>query len=241
MPMSSSKYKRLFIVSFIPLMALGFLTSKFVFHLSGMKYSFVTCAPFMDLENCRQVGDPSGDLYKRVESEHPAWFDVEVGDYDVDAPYQNFISASTRILSDAQIVRASSYFSHTSRSASVMESLPGHRAVIKLGIEDGESSFIHDGIYVLYCNSLKFESKGGEYTSGCYGDEWSGRVTYQASGHSRDQLDKLLSSVRKIDSQRKSEYNIFRVVMYPLFVYLFIILSLVVFIVSRAVRYVKSG
>lgn len=237
MPMSASKYKRLFIVSFIPLMALGFLTARFVFNQSGMRYSFVTCAPFISLENCRQVGDPDGGLYKRVISEHPAWFDVEVGDYDADAPYRNFISASTRILSDAQIVRAFP----APGSASVMESLPGHRAIIKLGIEEGERSFIQDGIYVLYCNSLKFESKGGEYTSYCFGDGWSGMVTYQATGNSRDQLDKLLSSIREIDSQRRSEYNIFRVVMYPLFVYLFILVSLIVFIVSRAIRYVKSG
>src|SRR5690606_26758408 len=135
-----------------PLMALGFLVSKFVFHQSGMKYSFVTCAPFTltGSENCRQVGDPSGSLYKSVESEHPAWFDVEVGDYDAGAPYQNFVSASTRILSDTQIVRAGTYSIHTPRSASVMESLPGHRAAIKLGIEDGERSFIQDGMYYLY-------------------------------------------------------------------------------------------
>lgn len=241
MPMSASKYKRLFIVSFIPLMALGFLTARFVFNQSGMRYSFVTCEPFISFENCRQVGDPDGNLYKRVKSEHPAWFDVQVGDYDADAPYRNFISASTRILSDAQVVRADTYSIHTPRSASVMEPLPGHRAIIKLGIEEGERSFIQDGMYFLYCNSLEFESKEGEYTSSCYGDGWFSIVTYQATGHSRDQLDKLLSSIKKIDSQRKSEYNIFRIVMYPIFVYLFILASLVVFIVSRAIRYVKSG
>lgn len=241
MPMSANKYKRLFIVSFIPLLALGFLTSKFVFHKSGMKYSFVTCAPFMDFENCRQVGDPDGTLYKSVKSEHPAWFDVDVSDYDAGAPLNNFISASTRVLPDAQIVRTNTFAFASPRSESVMASLIGQKAAIKLGIEEGERSFIQDGMYFLYCNSLKFESKEGEYTSNCYGDGWSGVVTYQATGHSRDQLDKLLSSIKKVDSKRKSEYNIFRVVMYPFFVYLFILVSLIVFIVSRAIRYVKSG
>ena len=241
MPMSANKYKRLCIVSFDPLMVLGFLTSKFVFHKSGMEYSYVTCAPFISLENCRQVGDPDGNLYKHVISEHPAWFDVQVGDFDADAPLHNFISASTRVLPDAQIVRTNTFAFSSPRSESVMSSLLGQKAVIKLGIEEGERSFIQDGVYFLYCNSLKFESKEGEYTSNCFGDGWSGGVTYQATGHSRDQLDKLLSSIKEVDSQRKSEYNIFRVVMYPLFVYLFILASLIVFIVSRAIRYVKSG
>lgn len=224
-------------------MALGFFVSKIVFHQSGMKYSFITCAPstLTGTENCRQVGDPSGKLHQSVRSEHPAWFDVEVGEFDKDAPYQNFISASTRVLTDAQIVRTKTYAIHTPQSESVMASLPGQKAVIKLGIEEGESSFVQDNMYFLYCNSLKFEEKAGEYTSGCYGDGWEGVVTYQAAGYSRGELDKLLSSIQRVESQRKSEYNIFRIVMYPMFVYLFLLASLIIFIVSKAIKYIKAG
>lgn len=242
MRISSNQYRRLFIVSFIPLMGLGFFTSKILFHQSGMEYSYFMCTPsWNEPEICREVGEYDGGLHQRVKSQHSAWFEVEVGDFDKDAPYLNFISASTRVLPDVQIVRTKTYFGSSSENVSMMASLPGQKAVIILGMKDGEKSFIQDKMYFLYCNNLKFEENTGEYSSDCFGDEFRGLVTYQVTGYSRDVIDKLRSAIQVVESRRKYEYDIFRIVMYPMFVYLFLLASFVIFIISKAIRYVKAG
>lgn len=240
--MTTRKFRRLFIVSFIPLLIFGVITAKILFHYSGEKYSYILCAPYLERENCRPLGDPDGKLYQYVKGEYPAWFDVTESNYDSNTPLHNFIMASTRFVPDAQIMSASPFVGYGPEVESFMGSLAGRRVVVKLGILQGERSVItDDNNIILYCNNLRFNTQEGEYTSHCYGDGWGGPVTYRTTGVSRDELDKLLVSINKeVDSGRLG-YDIYRIVMYPIFIYLFLLISFFVWISVKAVRFVKNG
>lgn len=239
--MSTRKFRRLFIVSFVPLLILGVITAQLLFHYSGGRYEYILCDSFLGIDNCRPVGDPDGNLYKHVEGEYPAWFSV-YGLDDRSAPLYNFIMASTRVVPGVQIVHASPFVGFGPEVASFMGSFAGMRAVVKLGIEKGERSIIiSDEDIILYCNDLSFKAMEGEYTSRCYGKGWAGNVTYRATGVSRDELDKLLASINKTVDSRSRDYNIYRAVMYPIYVYLFLLVSFFAWVFLKAVRFVKNG
>lgn len=228
-------------VSFIPLFIFGVITAKILFHYSGEKYSFILCAPFLGMENCRPLGDPNGNLYRNVKDEHPAWFDVTVGNYDNNASLHNFIMASTRFVPNAQIMSASPFVGYGPEVESFMGTLAGRRVMVKLGIQQGEQSIISGENIILYCNNLLFKAQEGEYTSQCYGDGWGGPVNYRTTGASRDDLDKLLASINKEVDSGRLDYDIYRIVMYPIFIYLFLLISFFAWISVKAVRFVKNG
>lgn len=239
--MSTRKFRRLFIVSFVPLLILGVITAQLLFHYSGGKYEYILCKSFMGIDYCHQVGgDPDGNLYKHVKGESPAWFSLP-DLYDKSPPLVNFIEASTRVVPDVQIVHASPFVSFGPEVASFMGSLAGRRAMVKLGFQKGERSIISGEDIILYCNTLRFKAMEGEYSSHCYGKGWGGNVTYRATGVSRDELDKLLAAINKAVDSRSWDYNIYRAVMYPIYVYLFLLVSFFAWVFLKAVRFVKNG
>ena len=239
--MTKKQFVRLFIVVFFPLLLLGFITANFVFKNSGGAYAYILCAPFLDSENCRPVGDPEGALYKSVKSKYPAWFDVTEDGYDSDSPLSNFVMASTRTVREAVIVEAVPFTGYGADVTSFMSALAGKRAMVNLGIREGQRSKIYvDGV-LLACTNLVFAEKDGEYLSQCYGDGWGGPVKYRATGQSRDELDRLQQAVNGEVASRRSDYVVYRAVMYPIFIYLFLAVSLLIWATIKAARFVKGG
>ena len=239
--MNVRQYKRLLIISFIPLLVLGYFSAGYIFHRSGMEYQYILCAPFYSIENCRQVGPSDGFLYKSVKSDHSVWFDVSLGDVDENAPLYNFVEASMRIVPEAKIIDASPFRGDHRDVSTLMRSFVGSSATVVLGIPQGRESIMLNRMNRLYCNSLEFQSDDGEYRSRCFGDNWSGIITYRVDGDSRNELDQLLESINAQIASRNFDYNIFRIVFYPMFVYLFLLASLLAWIIAKAVRYVKAG
>lgn len=242
--MTRKKFIRIFIVSFIPLLILGFVFAKTV--ATYDPYAYITCAPFqlsgvtLD-ENCRSVGDPDGPLHKSVRSEHPSWFDIMEPRYDADAPLHNFITGSQRIINQVEIVDASPFFGYGKDVAEYMKSLTGKKAILQLGIPGNERSVIIDnGISSLYCNNLNFEDTPGLYMSQCYGNGWGGPIVYHVSDLDRPKMDELKSGIEKIISERESDYFLYRIIIYPLFIYVFLLISLLIWIFRKAVRFVNS-
>lgn len=237
--MTLKKYSRLVLVSILPLMLTGYFAAKLIWPHDP--YAYITCAPFFLTgdENCRSVGD--GSLYDSVKGEHSAWFDVQVGEYDEDAYLHDFVEASARIIPSVEIVSATPFVGNGPDVKSFMGSLAGRRAVMNLGIPDEERSLITDEVVILYCNDLWLDDGKDEYTSGCYGNGWSGPVTYRVNGAGKEELDSLRTSIEEKISDRRDEYNLYRIIMYPIFVYTFFLVSFLIWLVARAVRYVKNG
>ena len=238
--MNKRKFLRLFMVLFIPLLILGIVVGNIIFNRSGEQFARILCTPDYSGEHCRSVGELDGKWHRQLKSEYPAWFDVLKRDYDESSYLHNFIMASTRVLPDVQII-AVHYDGFDADAKSFMNYSVGRRAIVKLGIDKEEKSFISEDTPIIYCYSLTFEAKEGEYTSYCFGDGWGAGFTYRAIGASRDNLEKLLASINQIEDSRRREYNIYRVVMYPIFIYLFILISFISWIFVKAVRFVKNG
>lgn len=222
-------------VSFIPLLISGVITAKILFNYSGNKYAYILCAPFLGDENCRQVGDPDGNFYRHVKSEYPAWFDVTSRNESNNTPLTNFFQVSTRVVADAQIM--DSYYG----VEPFVGPLTGRRVTVVLGMQQGDQSIISGEDIILYCHNLLFEAQEGQYSSNCFGDGWNDLITYRATGASRENLDKLLASINKIVDSRKSDYDFYRIVMYPIFIYLFLLISFFLWVSGKAVRFVKNG
>ena len=239
--MKRKQFARLFIVVFAPLLLLGVIVGKVIFEKSGDKYAYILCIPSYTFENCRPLGDPDGRLYKLTKNYYPAWFDVTEASYDSGSPLSNFVMASTRSIKDAVVVSAAPFAGSGSDASLTLDSLIGKRSIITLGIGKGEHSQIYsDGVH-LFCSNLWFATNDGEYTSHCYGEGWGGAVTYQVRGDSRDELDRLHSAIKAEVSARERDYWVYRAVMYPLFIYIFLLVSLLVWISVKAARFVRGG
>jgi hypothetical protein len=238
------KFTRIFIVSVIPLLLVGFIFSKTV--ATYDPYAYITCAPFqlsgitLD-ENCRSVGGPEGSLYKSVHSEHPSWFDIMEPHYNPNASLHNFITGSQRLVSQIKIVDASPFFGYGEDVSQYMKSLTGKRAVLQLGIPNKERSVMpSNGVGSLYCNNLSFEDTPGLYMSQCYGNGWGGPIRYRVSELDRPKLDKLKSSIDNVINERNNDFLIYKIIVYPLFVYIFLMLSGLIWLIRKAVRFVNS-
>lgn len=240
LPMNRKQFARLFLVAFLPLLLLGFVTAKVVFEHSGDKYAYILCIPANTFENCRSLGEPDGSLYKLTKDYSPAWFDVTEDGYDSNSRLSNFVMASTRSVRGAEVVRAAPFAGYGEDVELIMNSLVGKRAVVNLGIKKDELSSIHRDGVLLFCNNLWFGAKHGEYTSQCYGDGWGGAITYQVTGQSRRELERLQAAINDVVATREAEYFAYRAVMYPLFIYLFLIISFLVWITIKAARFVKG-
>lgn len=239
--MNRRQFVRLFAVAFFPLLLLGFIAANIIFDKSGGKYAYILCAPFGKFENCRPLGEPNKALYESVKNEHPAWFDVFDDRHSRDSPLSNFIMASRRTVRDAVIVKATPFAGYGADVSSSMKSLVGKRTQIELGIKEGEQPSVYRDGARLLCNNLFFSEANGEYTSQCYGNGWGGPLTYKVTGQSRDELEKLQTAISEIVSSRENDYFIYRAVMYPMFIYLFLLVSLLAWGAMKAARYVRAG
>lgn len=234
--MTSKKYLRLTIVSLPLLFAIGFLCAKLLWPYP--QYSNITCAPFYTIENCRDVG--TGGLYDSVISEHPVWFSARIGEYKDDEYLQNFIRISERQVLDAQIIEASPFMGHGSDVKSFMGSFAGRSSDILLGVREAQNSIITNQEMLLFCSNLKFKSPG-IYESNCHGDGWGGPVTYRLFGEAETSMKDLQSSIQKEIEHREQDYFAYKLIMYPIFIYLFFLISLVAWLTVLAVRFVKNG
>lgn len=239
--MSKRQFTRLFIVLFIPLLLLGFILGKAVFHNTGGWYAYILCIPSSSFENCRQVGDPDGNLYQLTKDYYPSWFDITEASYDSDAPLSNFIMGSTRIVRDATVIGARPFAGYGPETESFMSALVGSRVAVKLGMEKGERSIISNDGVLLFCNSLQFNNEADVFSSQCFGDGWGGVFDYSVSGPSLQELHRLSAAIEKEVDSRKTEYNLFRAVFYPIFIYLFLIVSLLTWLGVKAAKFVKNG
>lgn len=237
--MTRNKYARLLIVLFVPLLAAGYFCAKSIWPYDP--YAHITCAPdeFTGRENCRSVGD--GSLYDSVKSEHNTWFDILIQDGDNNDYLHNFAEASTRVIFGAEIVAASGFAGSSAKTEIFMKSLSGREAVIHLGIESDQRSSFTEKDAILTCNNVLFGVRKGEYTSHCFGDGWGGPVIYKVSESSSNDLENLRGAIAKITDNRHYDYNIWRVIVYPIFFYAFILISLVSWIAFKVVRFVKNG
>ena len=239
MRMTASQYWRLCLVLFLPLIIASYLFSKLVFPYPVI--DIVLCNSFLDTETCRNVGPLEGPFYKLVRGQSNSWIEVQHGKYDADAFPKLHVEASGRMLRGARILQAEPFSGYPPEINQRIRSLEGMPAIVLLVSEPGGRSTVGNGIISLYCNSLWFGEAPGAYSSRCFGDGWSTKVTYSVMGADRQMLDNLANSINLEAQNIRNDYRLYQVVIYPLFLYLFLIISALIWITIKAVNFVKGG
>ena len=242
--MNRKQFARLFLVAFLPLLLLGILAAKIVFNRSYLGQNEIFCINADSSEYCQSVGPDNVSYSEIVRSRSPAWFyiDDENNYFHSHSSLDNLVYASARTVMEAEVLEVSAYANSGNREDSkiIADSLVQARVFLKLGIENDERSFIRENQAVLYCNSLSFLKRQGEYSSKCFGNDWHAFVTYQLTGHSRNQIEQLESSIHDQVESRNSSYLIYRLVMYPIFIYVFLIISFLIWLTIKAFNFVKG-
>lgn len=237
--MKKRQYKRLFLVLFGPLLIAGIINSIYFSRFDDFRY--LLCEPSFlgNGENCRDI-PYEHRLYKKIQQDHPAWFDVS--NYLNDGPISFNVQASNRYIAVGQFLEATPFFGSSPEATKLMKEIVGRQGGILLGIQKNEKSALLPGHEpLLTCNRLDFFHEAGIYAAGCYGEHWSGSVKFSVDGNNEKILKNLKFSIAKSVEEATKEYRIYQFVMYPLFIYLFLIVSFIFYAIKASVKYVKIG
>lgn len=233
--MTFSKYKRLFLVLLVPLLICGFVLSLFA---PFERQFFMQCEDIGGTNLCQTLGDSDSTTHKSAVARYKTpWFDLHPGSTAYVRPYQ--ISVSPRLLKSARITKVSAL--NGIEPGSQARGLVSKTGYIQLGYSKDKVSVFEADRFLIYCNSLYRETTPDTYSSQCSVGEWGAIVEYVVLDEAKSNLDGLQFSIDREIDRRKSQFAFYSVLVYPLFVYLFLILSLAAFLVSKAVRFVKNG
>lgn len=232
--MNFRKYVRLFIVLFLPLFGLGYVL--YSIHSPYTKYQYILCGG----DSCRFMGSEQGKLYNSVKKQYQNWFDVSVA--STDKYLVNFIQASGRILNSVEIVDAVPHaIIYGPEVKKYMKTFIGKNASVFLGMNPGDKSIILDNYFILNCNELRFFDDVSTFSARCYGNGWDGLIKFISSGQDKERLTDLRQSIMEKINQRESDYLTYRIVTYPLFIYIFLVLSAFAWVSSKAIKFVRNG
>ena len=234
--MTIQQYRRLAVVAFLPLLLAGWIYAV-IFEPFG-EGPFVTCE-YDDVfqHNCRSVGW-AGGLHDEVLKSSPAWFDLQIPHLQDESPVSIHFQGSARSFYGAQVISATPYGSN---AGDVGSNLVGRQANVILGLDGDQRSYVSSDNLVLYCNSLNFEVKLNEYRSNCFGDDWAQSVSFALVGDGREHLNALKKAMIAEIDDNAARYRGYQLLMYPLFVYLFMLLSGLAWLTNKAYRFVKAG
>lgn len=237
--MTFTQYRRLVLVAVLPLLAAGWIFAKLVVPYGQGAY--ITCEDdSLFGENCRNVGW-EGSLHDSVIADHPSWFTIQLPEQDkMPSEAYSHVTGSMRLIATNRIVEAKPFPLISEPGRVVMEGLTGKKALIQLGMTKEESSSVIDDIVSLKCNQLTFGTDSTIYEAHCYGDGWAGQVKFVAQGRTLDTLTNLRAEATKELDDARIDYRAYQIIMYPLFVYLFFIVSGLTWITRRTYRFVKG-
>lgn len=234
--MTWRKYKRLLLVALVPLLVAGWLVSRFASPFEG---SAVTCEESETFENCRQIGW-EGPLYDSVKAEQSAWFHIGFPD-QLEFPVFMSFEGSERFISGAKIVSVDPYYGNSASGQATLKSFIGRTANLHLGITQNSKSYIFPEGMALACNELDLPMPGQRFVAACFGDGWSGKFAFEVTGVGKDRLERLQLAVADELADIRRDYRIYQIVMYPIFLYLFLLVSGAIWLVRLASRYVRAG
>lgn len=235
--MTFSKYKRLLFVSLIPLLIMGAVLSAVT--SPNKKIYAILCIPWYSTESCGSV-DMDHPIYSTRKEVYAPWFDIYPAN---ESKFRRVhVEGSERMLMGATIVEANPFPGYPAEVASYMDKLAGKTAAIRLGInKSSPRSLILDKSAILSCHSLLYKTSTDTYVSRCFGDGWGGPIEYKVSGASKKMLSDLNDSISKEINQVDRDLIIHWSIGIPFFVFVFLLISLIVYLISKAYNYVKKG
>lgn len=238
--MTMNQYRRLLIVLTIPLLIAGAIFTRAFIRPNN--YATILCeySPILG-ESCRTTDGLGGEFDKIVRGFHPAWFDIHTREHvDNSFPFA-IVSGSQRYITDARIVSVTPYAGTDESTGSTLEqlrSMTGQEIPIIFGVNKSDSIPLN----FLGCNELNFNGKSNIYTAGLCGiPNGIAKVKFTAGINSSKMLSKLRAEIEEEVSNQRKEIIIDYAVGIPLFLALFLLGSLLAWIVKRAIQYVRAG
>jgi hypothetical protein len=185
-------------------------------------------------------------LFKSVVEQYDHRFDVFI---EKDDGYLlNNITAILPTVRDAEILGAIPTALDAKPSVIVNGSdVVGMKANLLFGFGQASGSSIIGDTAYLYCSMLlldKYIQGDGTYTASCFSNvstSFLSKVRFSVSGPSKDILDEMISSIKLHVDRRELDYLLYRMIMYPFFIYLFLVVSALAWVTVKAVKFVKSG
>ena len=236
--MTAGKFGRLLIVLLIPLLIAGYATSLYFDPYDGYETYF--CSP-----HCRSLGPMDGKLYDSVARDFQHRFSVYVDNKE--SYLKHNIEAVLPTIRGAKILGPISDTPNSGTSVLVDGyDIVGMSANIIFGMAGNNSVF--GGTAHLYCGMLVLDTKQsgmttGPFTASCHSDNpfFVQQLSFSVGGESQELLTDMVSSIWETIEQRELDYYIYKVVSYPIFLYMFLILSALAWMTVQAFKFVRNG
>lgn len=230
------RFRRLCLVLFIPLTLIGIVYMTIT--NPDQKYRYLLC----DQDWCRYVGSSPGRLYKSAKADHEYWFDVTLDETINTFLTTNFVESKGIYLKDAIVGDASTSVSlETDPKASerIVAALKGRKVDIALGVTEKFPLF--DDKPLLSCNHLSGSVFKDTLVAGCYGQDWSGSIQFEPSPEDATRLKKITKIMSDEVAEQDRDQLAYILIGYPIFFWLFLIISLITWIGFKATAYVRRG
>lgn len=246
--MTFGKYKRLLLVVSLPLLLFGYGLSAFVMPYPSSAY--LVCQSWGTMENCRNVGRPGENFYDHTKKQSPVWFQID-GAPVTDKNVYFIAEGDARTLGRATVEQVIPYSNEVIRNpqaTALMQKLVGRPAMVRMGIEGSQRSVDLGSEIFLYCHTLEYDKEPlswfpnpGAYTAQCVAEDWGGYISFKPSPEAEQQLALLRDGVTEEVGKIERDFWIHRVVLTVAPLFLFLILSGIVWLTRRATAFVKAG
>lgn len=143
-------------------------------------------------------------------------------------------------LNDGKIVDVEPYGGLGASAETFMKSLIGKPANVQFGVEANKRSIASENGVFFYCNGLYFRETKDLYQASCGGDGWNGLFDLSFSNSSKLHLEKLKLSIMSRMDEKNVDYLVYRIITYPIFLYIFLILSAIFLVVKKAIAFVNA-
>lgn len=230
--MTFAKYKRLCLVLFVPLLIAGFFVGESMDH-----YLRDDSSMFCNFSVCRDGGKRFESFYNGLDAS-AQYFDV----FDERSGKMSFPPVKPKIrLHDMIVLNASVKAISTTNDA--LQNLVGRKiSSMSFSEHNNYESFVApNGDIILACSRLFITDEANTYSATC---NW-GKEVFSPTFTAADPFSNiLLGIVSRIDDKKqeyKSRQIIGMAITYPIFIYLFLIISGLVWLVRRAARYVSAA
>ncbi|TCS32922.1 hypothetical protein EDC30_11933 [Paucimonas lemoignei] len=239
--MNKSQYKRLCLVLLAPLLFAGFISSNTF--LRSERNHWLLCEGISgEQEFCRRgTYTDHGDFYDSIKKKYPAWFLVEFPFHEKAVKLE--VQVRQRVAFADEIIGTEPSFGYKEKAA-YMDQMVGRKALISLGIiKDAKSEFVEALPEVfLACNYLSMDNKEPRvYMAHCKGEGWIGAITFKASAETELMLQGIKNQYYKELDDLEFNFWIDRISAWLIYVVLFLILSLIVYLIRTSINYVRFG
>ena len=236
--MTFAKYKRLFLVLFLPLLLAGIIVEEI------LDNNFTrTSSTFCDSSSCRNGGRAYDSFFNMIDDRGRYFTVYDNRDKKIFPPVDMVIRVSDMSILDATVTGISNISGASLYSEKALNGLVG-TVISMISFSEKnkvKSSFMQDGGILLSCSTLSIEDEAGSFESMCSFDNISFLLKYSLKGKSAAYLSNLINNIDSGIDKKRNEKILSMLLGYPMFIYIFLIISGVIWLVRKAARYVSSA